>query len=85
MKDIARSLHRQEQVNIIIIGFEKVFDTVVHRRLMAKLEHYGVTGIMHQWIAHWLIGRTQCVTIEGERYKDETVGLGVPQGAVLGP
>ena len=52
-------------VDMIYIEFAKAFDTVPHTRLMAKLEGYGVTGQMLQWIGNFLSGRRQRVVVGG--------------------
>ena len=79
--------HREtsKQVDVAILDFSKAFDTVPHKRLLGKLEHYGISGDIHSWIQSFLVGRTQSVVVDGERSKDETVISGVPQGTVLGP
>ena len=65
--------------------FSKAFDTVPHRRLMAKLDHYGIRGNIHSWIRNFLVNRTQQVVSEGQYSKSIKVAPGVPQGTVLGP
>ena len=32
----------QKQTDVIIMGFAKAFDKVSHRRLLYKLDHYGI-------------------------------------------
>jgi hypothetical protein len=40
-EDIARNLDNQ-QVDMLILDFSKAFDTVPHKRLLKKLESYGI-------------------------------------------
>ena len=82
---LARGLDNGEQIDVIILDFEKAFDTVPHQRLLHKMQYYGIGGDTHRWIAQWLTGRSQTVVVEGERSGDEPVISGVPQGTVLGP
>ena len=65
--------------------FAKAFDKVSHRRLLHKLEYYGIRGSTHKWINSWLSGRTQQVVLDGQASDPVPVLSGVPQGSVLGP
>ena len=83
--DILRHRDVGKQVDITILDFSKAFDTVPHRRLLGKLEHYGICGPSLKWIQEFLTGRTQAVLCDGIRSGSEHVLSGVPQGTVLGP
>ena len=39
-----------KQTDWIIMDFAKAFDKVQHRRLLHKLEYYGIRGSTHKWI-----------------------------------
>ena len=54
-----------KQTNLIIMDLAKAFDKVPHRRLLYKLEYYGIQNDTLQWISAWLSGRTQkaCLTV----------------------
>ena len=73
------------QVDTIILDFSKAFDTVPHRRLLKKLDNYGVRGSLLDWFSNILTQREMCVVVEGEKSRHVDVGSGVPQGTVLGP
>ena len=85
MHDLYRSQDRKEQVDVAVLDFSKAFDTVPHDRLLGKLEFYGITGPVLNWIRAFLRGRTQSVMVEGEHSRKDKVLSGVPQGTVLGP
>ena len=69
----------------IFIDLQKAFDTVNHDILLQKLNHYGIRGVANTWFKSYLSNRTQFVSINGFESNTKNVGVGVPQGSVLGP
>ena len=65
--------------------FMKAFDKVPHRRLIHKIEKYGITNNILGWIKSFLSNRTQCVSVNEARSASAAVTSGIPQGSVLGP
>ena len=61
------------------------FDKVPHRRILYKLDYYGIRGSTHKWITSWLSERFQKVVLDGQASDPVPVLSGVPQGSVLGP
>ena len=80
-----RILDSGNAVDAIYLDFRKDFDTVPHKRLLPKLEGYGVTGKYLTWINAFLDGRKQRVIINGEESPWKDVTSGIPQGSVVGP
>lgn len=82
---LAKSLNNREQTDSILLDFSKAFDKVCHRKLLLKLEHYGIRGALLTWIQDFLSNRSQCVAVRGTLSRRIAVTSGVPQGSVLGP
>ena len=72
-------------VDSIYMDFAKAFDSVPHRRLIAKLQSYGIEGKVLNYISAFLSKRTQVVKVNGEESAVGHVLSGIHQGSVLGP
>ncbi len=55
--DLGKNLDENKQMDMLIFDFTKAFDTVPHKRLITKLEYYGIRGDIHKWIENWLTSR----------------------------
>lgn len=85
LEDWTETLDRGDKLDIIYLDYSKAFDTVPHKRLLAKLYGYGIRGRLLDWLKSFLTGRKQQVSI-GTAYSDwGEVTSGIPQGSVLGP
>ena len=42
--ELARHLHKGKQVDVAVMDFSKAFDVVPHKRLLSKLDFYGIRG-----------------------------------------
>ena len=69
----------------LFIDLAEAFDTVDHRILLSKLQHYGIRGNAFQWFESYLSDRKQCVSIDGHESGFAVIKCGVPQGSILGP
>jgi len=78
-------MDRDGDVDAIYLDFSKCFDSVPHERLLLKIQKYGIQGKLWSWIADFLRGRKQQVSIEGCQSILSMVLSGIPQGSVLGP
>ena len=85
IEDLAKGLNDKHQLDLLILDFSKAFDVVPHKRLVKKLQFYGIRDKTVNWIQNWLTGRTQRVAVDGESSSESPVKSGVPQGTVLGP
>ena len=69
----------------LFIDLGKAFDTVDHQSLTSKLLCFDVENSELKWIEDYLSNRSQIVSFEGEKSREEKIMLGVPQGSTLGP
>ena len=81
--ELARSLDKKTQTDMVIIDFSKTFDRVPQQRLLKKMHHYGIRDNAYQWIASFLSQRTQQVLVEGQSSEKVPVISGAAQGSVL--
>ena len=85
IEKITNSLDNMKAVISVFIDLKKAFDTIDHTILLQKLIHYGIRGIVNQWICSYLTYRKQYVQIKGTKSSLERILCGVPQGSILGP
>ena len=84
-EEIGRDLDNNHQTDVLILDFAKAFDMVPHKRLVHKMDYYGIRGNTLRWITNWLTNRHQTVVVDGECSRRVPVISGVPQGSLLGP
>ena len=49
----------------VFVDLQIVFDTVDHKMLLAKLNHYGIRRVSNDWFKSYLSNRNQYVSING--------------------
>lgn len=78
-------LDSRKLVAILYIDSSKAFGRVPGRRLLDKLEYFGIRGILLSWITAYVNGRTFSVQVDFPFSDKLDVHSGVSQGSVLGP
>lgn len=71
-------------LNVIYSDYVKAFDSVTHRRLLSKLESYGIKNQVLTWVENFLTRRSQSVRVNEERSLRAPVMSGIPQGSMFG-
>ena len=62
-----------------------MFDTVNHRILLGKIEHYGIRGPAFNWLRSYLTDKKKYVSVNGFSSNLLSITCGVAQDSVLGP
>ena len=79
------NINNKKYTALLLLDLKKAFDTVNHKTLLTKLEHYGIRGTTLDLFASFLTNRFQYVSLENHRSNLKKINYGVPQGSVLGP
>jgi hypothetical protein len=90
LNNILLSLDKKNFVGGLFCDFQKAFDCVNHNILLAKMEFYGISGIVNKLMKSYLENRYQRVTVKDIKLnkvssKWEHVKHGVAQCSTLGP
>ena len=67
------------------MDFAKSFDSVVHNKLLFKLNDYGFDGLLYSWIREFLSCRYQCDKVGNCVSSIFNVISGVPHVSFVGP
>ena len=69
----------------MFIDLSKAFDTIDQKKLMVKLNHYGIRGMCHDLLKSYLSNRTQNTNFQQTVSDTCPIEYGVLEGSVLGP
>ena len=84
--DVAQTLHKNTDTDIIYFDFAKAFDTVNHDIILYKLKtRFKIDGRLLNYLEDYLKHRKQRVVLDNTTSSTLDVHSGVPQGSILGP
>ncbi len=69
----------------VFVDVAKAFDSINHEILLAKLEHYGIRGLVNAWFRSYLTNCFQYTELHTQCSLTRLITAGVPQGSILGP
>ena len=70
---------------MILIDFQKAFDTINHDILLKKMASQGFSNHSIKWFQSYLSDRSFRVNIKSKYSSTAKIERGVPQGPILGP
>ena len=82
---IMEQMDKQKLTVAAFIDLKKACDLVNYKRLLHKLEHYGVREQSLKWFENYLTTRSQRVQYGQDLSSSLHLEFGVPQGSLLGP
>ena len=83
--DILCALDNRQCVYLVLRDLSAAFDTIDHSVFLSRLEDYGVTGSVAEWMKSYLSGRHQMIDINGIQSDKIKLHYGFPQGSKIGP
>ena len=85
LSHVVKAYHHKQYSACFFLDLRKAFDTINHRILLQKLEHYGFRGHSHRFLSSYYHNRKQYVHANGFNSATMQILSGVPQGSILGP
>ena len=83
--DLIKDMDDYKIPKTVVIGLSMAFDSLNHDILLSKLRYYGVSGVELRLLSNYLSDRVQYVEYLDAISQSRSIGVGVPQGTILGP
>lgn len=80
-----KALDERKAVRVLLVDYEKAFDTVDHSLLIQRMIEFGMSNTLLSWMKSFLSGRKQRVGVNGRWSEWILLKGGIPQGSRLGP
>ena len=85
LNQMTKALDQGYSFDVIMLDYQRAFDLVPFRHMLAKISSHGIGGDILQWITNWTSDRLQRCVLNGEQSSWASVTSSVVQGSVLGP
>ena len=67
------AMKEKKFLRLIMIDLRKAFNTVCHKKLLKKLDYYGIHGIANELISNYFLNQTQYVLFKWSKIFSTTV------------
>jgi len=78
ISESSKDVDNKQTVLLISLDLSKAFDSIDHKILLAKLDHYGIRGSANKLMESFLSNRTQYVRVGSSLSKPGKIKKGVP-------
>ena len=85
LTDCLDNIQKKNFSTLIFLDIKKAFDSVCRKKLIKKLDFYGIRGVANDLLQSYLNNRLQYVSIGNANSNLEKIEYGVPQGSIFGP
>ena len=82
---VYNNLNKNKPAIATFLDLTKIFYTINHEILLAKLYRYKIRGSAYKLLASYLSNKKQKVRIKNYNSKYQNIITDVPQGTILGP
>ena len=82
---IIKGFHHKQYSTCFFLDLRKAFDTIDHAILLRKLSNSGFRGPIFNYLSSYVSNRKQYILIGNDKSEELDIGMGVPQGSMIGP